>query len=242
MTQITEIAPDMFRISTFIPDVNLQFNQFLVRDEQPLLFHTGMKSLFPVVRDAVATLLDPATIRWISFSHFEADECGALAEWQTLAPEATAVCTLVAKLVSVDDVLALRPAQALADGEVLSTGKYRFRLLQTPHVPHCWEASLLFEETSGTLLCSDLFHQTGDVEPSTSADVVGRFKQTLVEYQQGPFANYLPYTAYTEPTLQRLAALKPRTIATMHGSTFVGDGAQAITDLAQVIREVLGGR
>ena len=242
MTQITEIAPDIFRISTFISEGNLQFNQFLVRDEQPLLFHTGMKGLFPVVRDAVATLIDPSTIRWISFSHFEADECGALTEWQTLAPEATAVCSLVGKMVSVDDVVARRPAQAMADGEVLSTGKYRFRMLLTPHVPHCWEASLLFEETQRTLLCSDLFHQNGDVEPSTSADVVGRFKQTLMDYQQGPLANYLPYTPYTESTLQRLAALKPKTLAAMHGSTFVGDGAKALTDVAQVLKEVLGGR
>ena len=205
MTQITEIAPDIYRISTFIPEGNLQFNQFLVRDEQPLLYHTGMKGLFPVVRDAVATLIDPSTLRWIGFSHFEADECGALTEWQTLAPEATAVCSFVGKIVSVDDVVARRPAQAMADGEVFSTGKYRFRMLLTPHVPHCWEASLLFEETQGTLFCSDLLHQNGDVEPSTSADVVGRFKQTLVEYQQGPFANYMPYTPYTESTLQRLA-------------------------------------
>lgn len=242
MTRISEIAPDIYQISTFIPEANLQFNQFLVRDEQPLLFHTGMKALFPVVRDAVSTLLAPDTIRWIGFSHFEADECGALTEWQTLAPEATAVCSFVAKVVSVDDVVARRPAQALADDELLCTGKYRFRFLQTPHVPHCWEASLLFEENQGTLLCSDLFHQNGDVEPSTSTDVVGRFKQTLVEYQQGPLANYMAYTPYTDSTLQRLAALKPRTLATMHGSTFVGDGAQALTDLAQVIKEILGGR
>jgi flavorubredoxin len=242
MTRISEIAPDIYQISTFIPEANLQFNQFLVRDEQPLLFHTGMKVLFPAVRDAVATLLAPTSIRWISFSHFEADECGALTEWQTLAPEATAVCSFVAKVVSVDDVVARRPAQALADDELLCTGKYRFRFLQTPHVPHCWEASLLFEETQGTLLCSDLFHQNGDVEPSTSADVVGRFKETLVEYQQGPLANYMAYTPYTDSTLQRLAALKPRTLATMHGSTFVGDGEQALADLAQVIKEVLGGR
>ena len=241
MTQITEIAPDIYRISTFIPEGNLQFNQFLVRDEQPLLYHTGMKGLFPVVRDAVATLIDLSTLRWIGFSHFEADECGALTEWQTLAPETTAVCSFVGKMVSVDDVVARRPAQAMADGEVFSTGKYRFRMLLTPHVPHCWEASLLFEETQGTLFCSDLLHQNGDVEPSTSGDVVGRFKQTLVEYQQGLFANYMPYTPYTESTLQRLAALKPRTLAAMHGSTFVGDGAKALTDVAQVLKEVLGG-
>jgi flavorubredoxin len=239
MTQITEIAPDIYRISTFMPEADLQFNQFLVRDDEPLLFHTGMRGLFPVVRDAVAKLLPPPEIRWIGFSHFEADECGALREWQTLAPAATAVCSLVAKLVSVDDVVALRPAQALADGEQLCTGKYRFRFLQTPHVPHCWEASLLFEETHGTLLCSDLFHQSGDVEPSTSSDVVGRFKQTLADYQKGPLANYLPYTNQTEPTLKRLASLKPRTLATMHGSTFVGDGERAIADLAQAIRDVL---
>jgi flavorubredoxin len=239
MARIDEIAPDIYRICTFVPEINLQFAQFLVRDEQPLLFHTGMKKLFPVVRDAVAMLLPPETVRWIGFSHFEADECGALAEWQTLAPSATAICSLVAKLVSVDDVLAQRPAQALADNEQLSTGKYRFRFLQTPHVPHCWEASLLFEETHGTLLCSDLFHQGGDVEPSTTADVIGRFKQTLVEYQQGPFANYLPYTPYTERTLKRLAALKPKTLATMHGSTFIGDGERALNDVAQVVKEVL---
>ena len=242
MTQINEIAPDMFRISTFAPEINLQFNQFLVRDEQPVLYHTGMKALFPVVREAVTTLIDSTTIRWISFSHFEADECGALAEWQTLAPEATAVCSLVGKMVSVDDVVARRPAQALADGEEFSSGKYRFRLLHTPHVPHCWEATHLFEETQGTPLCSDLLHQNGDVEPSTSSDVVGRFKQTLMNYQQGPLANYMPYTPYTESTLHRLAALKPRTLAAMHGSTFVGDGAKALTDVAQVLKEVLGAR
>jgi flavorubredoxin len=240
MTKVTEIAPDVYRISTFVAEGNLQFNQFLVRDEQPLLYHTGMRGLFPAVRDAVATIIDPATIRWVGFSHFEADECGALGEWQTLAPSATAVCSLVGKLVSVDDVLALRPAQALADGERLSTGKYRFRFLQTPHVPHCWEASLLFEETQGTLFCSDLFHQNGDVEPSTGQDVIDRCKQTLIEYQQGPFANYLPYTPYTDATLRRLAELKPRTLAAMHGSAFAGDGARAITDFARVLREVLG--
>ena len=240
MTRVTEIAADIFQISTFVPQGNLQFNQFLVRDAEPLLFHTGMKGLFPVVRDAVATVLPPATIRWIGFSHFEADECGALTEWQTIAPAATAVCSMVAKIVSVDDVVALRPAQAMADGEQLDTGRYRFRFLATPHVPHCWEASLLFEESHGTLLCSDLFHQNGDVEPSTSADVIGRAEATLREYQRGPLANYLPYTANTEPTLKRLAALEPRTLATMHGSAFVGDGERALNDLAQVLRRVLG--
>ena len=129
----------------------------------------------------------------------------------------------------------------MTDGEVLATGKYRFRFVQTPHVPHCWEAGLLFEETNRTLLCSDLFHQNGDVEPQTSSDVVGRFKQMLQDYQNGPLANYMPYTTQTDRILQRIAALKPRTLATMHGSTFVGDGERAIGDLANVMKEVLRG-
>lgn len=180
MTSVSEIAPDLYRLSTYVPEANLQFNQFLLCDEQPVLLHTGMRGLFPSVKEAVARLIDPTTLRWIAFSHFEADECGSLREWQTLAPEACALCSLVGKVVSVDDVVAARPAQALDDGELISTGKYRLRFLRTPHVPHCWDAGLFFEETQGTLLCSDLFHQNGDVEPITSSDVIGRARQTLL--------------------------------------------------------------
>lgn len=161
MAQMTEAAPDLFRITTFLEPFNLQFSQFLVRDVEPLLFHTGPRALFPAVKEAVASLIDVRTLRWIGFSHFEADECGSLPEWQQLAPQAEAVCSLVGKLVSVDDCLAVRPAKGMADGEVLQTGTYRFRFLATPHVPHCWESGLLFEETQRTLLCSDLFHQAG---------------------------------------------------------------------------------
>lgn len=240
MTSVSEIAPDLYRIATYVPEINLQFNQFLVRDEQPLLFHTGMRGLFPLVKDAVSRILDPATIRWIGFSHFEADECGSLREWQLLAPEASAVCSFVGKVVSVDDVVAARPAQPLDDGDQIGTGKYRFRFLRTPHVPHCWEAGLLFEETHRTLLCSDLFHQNGDVEPLTSSDVVGRFRQTLVAYEKSPFASYMPYTPHTAQILDRLSRLKPKTLATMHGSAFAGDGEQAIKNLAAAIKDVLG--
>ena len=183
MTTVSEIAPDLFRISTFVKEFDLQFNQFLVRDEEPLLFHTGPRAMFAAVRDAVATLLNPAKVKWIGFSHLEADECGALPEWQQLTPESTAVCSLVGKLVSIDDFMVVRPAKGMQDGEVLTTGKYRFRFLHTPHVPHCWEAGLLFEETQRTLLCSDLFHQNGDVEASTHSDVLDRCRQVLVEYQ-----------------------------------------------------------
>lgn len=239
MTQITEIAPDIYRISTFIPEVNLQFNQFLVKDDEPLLFHTGMKAMLPLVRDAVASLSDPSSIRWLGFSHFEADECGSLNEWLQTAPAAQPVCSLVGALVSIND-FAIRPARGMTDGEVLSTGKYRFRFLHTPHVPHCWEAGHLFEETNGTLLCSDLFHQNGNVEPMTGSDLIERARKTLVDYQAGPFANYMPYTKHTDGILQGLADLKPRTIATMHGSTYAGDGERALRDLADVMREVLG--
>ncbi|MCC2640531.1 MAG: uncharacterized protein K0S45_944 [Nitrospira sp.] len=240
MARITEIAPDLFHISTFLAPLNLQFNQFLVRDEEPLLFHTGPRALFAPVKEAVASLIDPARLRWIGFSHVEADECGSLPEWQTLAPESTAVCSLVGKLVSVDDCVALRPALGMADGEVLSTGKYRYRFLHTPHVPHCWEAGLLFEETQRTLLCSDLFHQSGDVEPATESDVLDRCRQVLIEYQQGPLANYIPYGTLTDATLQRLAGLRPKTLATMHGSTYVGDGGGALRGLAVIFKDVLG--
>ena len=236
---VTEVAPDCYRISTYIPEIDLQFNQFVIKDEEPLLFHTGMRSLFPVVREAVASIIDPAKLRWISFSHFDADECSSLNEWLQLAPHAQAVCSMVGAMVSIND-FALRPAKGMVDGETFETGRHRFRFVQTPHVPHCWEAGLLFEETNGTLLCSDLFHQGGDVEPSTEADVIDRARKTLVDYQASPLANYMPYTKHTDGIMQKLAALNPRTITPMHGSAFGGDGAQALRDLAVVMREVLG--
>ena len=236
---VTEIAPDCYRISTYIPEIDLQFNQFVIKDEEPLLFHTGMRSLFPIVREAVASIIDPAKLRWISFSHFEADECGSLNEWLQIAPHAQPACSMVGAMVSIND-FALRPAKGLADGETFETGQHRFRFVQTPHVPHCWEAGLLFEETKGTLLCSDLFHQGGDVEPLTESDVIERARKTLVDYQASPLANYMPYTKHTDSILQKVAALKPRTIAPMHGSAFVGNGEQAVRDLAVMMREVLG--
>ena len=128
MASITEIAPDIFRINTFIPEIRLGFSQFLVRDDEPLLFHTGMRGLFPVVHQAVGTLIDPAKLRWVAFSHFEADECGSLNEWQTVAPEATAVCSFVGKIVSVDDFAPKNPAKGMMDGETFSTGQRPSRL------------------------------------------------------------------------------------------------------------------
>lgn len=236
---VTEIAPDCYRISTYIREIELQFNQFLIKDEEPLLFHTGMRALFPLVREAVATIIDPSTIRWIAFSHFEADECGSLNEWLQIAPAAQPVCSVIGALVSVND-FAIRQAKGMMDGEGFNTGQHRFRFVQTPHVPHCWEAGMLFEETKGTLLCTDLFHQNGDVEPLTESDVIDRSRKTLIDYQASPLANYMPYTKHTDGILQKLAALNPRTLAPMHGSAYVGDGTRAIRDLAVVMREVLG--
>lgn len=237
--KIDEIAPDLFRLSLYVPQVNLQFNQFLVRDAQPLLYHTGLRRMFPLVRDAVARLIDPATLRWIGFSHFEADECGSLNDWLATAPQAEPACGRVGAVVNINDY-ADRKARILEKDEILETGKYRFRYLATPQVPHGWDAGLLFEETGRSLFCSDLFLQKGHVEPLTTESIVDRARQTLLDYQAGPLANAVPYTPRTDPTLRALAALKPQRLVAMHGSTFTGDCEQALLELAAVMKAVLG--
>ncbi len=236
MAVVTEIGPDLYRISIFVPEFGLQFNHFVVKDEEPLLFHAGLKAMFPELRESLAKVLDPAHLRWISFSHFESDECGGLNEWLAIAPRAQAACSELGAMVSVNDFTG-RPAKGLADGECLTTGKYRFRLCRTPHLPHGWDAAVLFEETQGTLLCSDLFHQLGDVEPLTTSDVVGRSAEAMRQYQGGVLADYAPYTHYTDRLFQKLAELKPRRLAIMHGSSFEGDGARALRDLAVAFRQ-----
>ena len=239
MAQVDEIGPDLYRISVFVPEFQLQFNHFLVNDDEPLLFHTGFKGTFPVVKEALATVIDPATLRHISFSHFESDECGALNHWLEAAPEAEPVCSMLGAVVSVND-FAIRPAQGLEDGGTFSTGKYRFRLCRTPHLPHGWDASVLFEETNKTLLCSDLFHQVGEVEPLTRSDLIGRCEAALKEYQAGPLADYAPYTHYTRALFEKLAELRPERLAVMHGSSFEGDGEKALQDLAGVFENIFG--
>ena len=239
-TTINEIAPDVYRICTYVPDFDLQFSQFLVKDDEPLLWETGMKGMFPAVREAVAKLIDPATLRWISFSHFEPDECGSLNEWLALAPSAEPLCSAVGAMVFVNDG-AIRPARGVGKEQPIETGKYRFRLCPTPHLPHGWDAAILFEETNRTLLCSDLFGHAGNVEPSTESDVLGRVGNTLRAMQAGPLMDYMPWTPKTEARLRELAALAPRVCATMHGSVYRGDGARALVDLADVMREGLAG-
>jgi flavorubredoxin len=236
MTAIHEIAPDLFRLSIYTPDFDMQFNHFLVRDEEPLLFHAGLKGMFPALREAVGRLIDPAKLRHIAWSHFESDECGALNDWLQLAPQAQPVCTLVGKLVSVDD-FSIRPARGMTADDVLTTGKYHYRFHRSPHLPHGWDAGVLFEETRKTLFCSDLFHHFGDVAPVTSSDLIGPARQAMQAMQSGPLADYMPYTSQTEGVLRGLAALKPETLAVMHGSSYIGKSDKLLTDLAGVIKE-----
>lgn len=239
-TRIDEIAPDLYRLSTHISKINLQFNQFLVKDDEPLLYHTGMRGMFPLVRDAVAKVLDPATIRWVGFSHFEADECGSLNEWLAVAPQAKPLCGMVGALVNINDFIG-GTAHVMATGETLATGRHCFRFLETPQVPHAWDASLLFEETGATLFCSDLLLQVGDLAPLTGDDVVEPARQSLLLYEAGPLAHPYPYTSLTDATLQMLADLQPKLLAIMHGSSFAGDGERALRDAAAMYAATLSG-
>jgi flavorubredoxin len=239
MAVTTEIAPDIYRISIFVPPANLQINHFLIKDDEPMLFHTGLRRMYAEIREAVSKLIKLSDLRHISFSHFESDECGSLNEWLAAAPNADVICSQVGARVCINDFTG-RESRGLPDGGTFATGRYRFRYCRTPHLPHGWDAGVLFEETHKTLLCSDLFHQSGDVEPLTSADVVGRTREAMKEYQTGILADYIPYTSLTERNLKKLAGLNPKTLAIMHGSSFIGDCAQALGDLNVVFREVFG--
>lgn len=228
-TTVHEIAPDIFRLSTYIPEVGptgLTFNQFLIRDAEPMLFHTGMRRLFPLVSEAVASLIRLDDLRWISFSHVEADECGSMNEFLAVAPRAEVVHGPLACMVSLDD-LADRPPHVVGE-EPLDLGTARMRFLPTPHVPHNWESGLWFEETSGTLFAGDLFTSGGDAPPLVEDDLVqgaAVAEQIFHSTSQGPDL---------VPTIERLALLEPRTLATMHGSSFSGDGAAQLRTLASV--------
>jgi len=227
-TKVDEIAERIYRLSTFLPKVGprgFTFNQFLVDAAEPLLFHCGQRALFPSVSGAMARVLDPRRLRWIAFSHIEADECGALGEWLAMAPEATVTHGAVGCAIWLNDQ-APRPPRALADGEVLDLGGKRVRWLDTPHVPHNWDAGLIFEETTGTLFSSDLFTQMGPCAATTTGDIVDA---AIATEKAVPF---MPATPLVAPTMRRLAALKPKTIALMHGPAFQGDGGAALDALA----------
>lgn len=237
MASIDEIAPDVYRISIYMSEINLQFNHFLIKDEEPFLYHTGLKRMFSQLHKAVSKIIDPSQIRWIGGSHFEVDEWGALNEWLKVCPQAQPICGEVGALVNLSDFSSRQP-RGLKKDEIISTGNYKFRCHPTPHLPHGWDASMLFEETQKTLFCSDLFHQNGNVEARTESDVLGRTRQALIEHQSGMLMDYLPYTLNTKKLLYELADLKPLTLAAMHGSTFSGNGEKALRDLEIVMKEV----
>jgi flavorubredoxin len=239
MYKINEIAPDVYRISVFVPEIQLQFNHFLIKDDEPMLYHAGMQQMFPVLYEAVKTLIDPSKLRWIGFSHFEVDECGALNEWLQVAPHAQAVCSEVGAIVNMSD-FALRPALAMKSGEILETGKRRYRFIRTPHLPHGWDAGVMFEETDKTLLCSDLLHQNGDLVALTDKDILETHRSSLIDFESGPLMDYSPYNHKTKKILDELAALKPKTLATMHGSSFFGDCSKVLTDLDEVMKDIWG--
>lgn len=231
-TNVHEIAAGVYRISTptdAIPG-GFTFNQILLVDDEPLLFHTGLRSMFPLVREAVAHVLgDIAKLRYVGFSHFESDECGALNDWLAAAPRAEPVCSTVAAMVSVND-FAQRPARALADGEELSLGSKKVRWLDAPHLPHNWECGYLFETTGRTLLCGDLFTQGGSEHPAvTESDILGpseAMRQAM---------DYTAHSASTQRLLQKLASTEPALLATMHGSSYRGNGAALLLGLANAL-------
>ena len=239
MIKTSEIAPDVYRISVFVPEINLQFNHFLIKDDEPMLYHTGMKQMFPLLLEAVSKIIVPSQIRWFGFSHFEVDECGALNDWLQAAPDAKGVCSEAGAMLNMKD-FAIRSVHAMPDNSVLKTGQYTYRFIRTPHLPHGWDAGIMYEETNRTLLCSDLFHQNGDGIDLTDSDIIDAYKNSILEYEKGPLMQYTPYTPNTSKLLNSLAELNPKTLATMHGSSFNGDCPKALIDLNLVMKEIWG--
>jgi flavorubredoxin len=228
-THVDEIADGIFRLSTFVPEVTpvgFTFNQFLVVADEPLLFHTGPRRMFPLVRAAMARVLAPERLRWISFGHVESDECGAMNEWLAIAPQAQVAHGGTAVMVSLND-LADRAPRLLGDGEAIDLGGgKRIRYVDTPHTPHAWESGVMFEESTGTLLGGDLFTQVGPARALTESDIVGA----------AIAAEDMFHASSLHPDMGRhirgLATLAPRTLALMHGPSFRGDGAAALRALA----------
>jgi flavorubredoxin len=230
-TKIAEIADGIFRLSTFVPQIaepaGFAFNSFLVRGEQPLLFHTGLRKMFSLNRDAVAKIVPVDKLRWIAFGHYEADECGAMNEWMAAAPEAEVAHGATGVMVSLND-MADRAPRILGDGEVIDLGDgKRLRYIDTPHTPHGWDAGVMYEESTGTLLSGDLFTQCGDKPPLIhGGDIVGPAIQGEELFQ------YSALNPEMGVTIRNLAKLAPKTLALMHGPSFAGDGKAALNALA----------
>ncbi|HKN78949.1 MAG TPA: hypothetical protein VJW16_07260 [Lysobacter sp.] len=229
-TSIHEIAERLYRISTPVSlpgDVGFSFNQYLLDDDEPLLFHTGLRQLFPLVLEAVQTVMPVAKLRHVAFSHVEADECGSLNQWLAAAPHATPLCGTIAALVSIGD-LADRPPRALADNEAVDLGQHTVRWFDAPHLPHGWECGFMMEERTGTLLCGDLFTQPGRGEvPLTDGDILGPSEAFRREM------DYFSHTKHADALLEKLARNNPRTLAVMHGSAWTGDGAGLLRELGR---------
>jgi flavorubredoxin len=228
--RVDEVADGIYRLSVFVPEIappaGFTFNHFLVVGDEPLLFHTGLRKMFPLLRDAVARVIPPEKLRWIAFGHYEADECGAMNEWLAVAPNATVAHGQTGCMVSLND-MADRAPRVLQDGETIDLGKgRRVRYLDTPHIPHGWDAGVLYEEASGTLLCGDLFTQLGDGAALTGGEIVG---PAIAAEDLFKFSSLNPGMG---ATIRKLAKISPQRLALMHGPTFVGDGASALRDLA----------
>lgn len=232
-TNIHEIADGIYRINTPIqlPVGAFSFNQYLIADDRPMLFHTGPRRMFPLVQEAIAGILPPEQLSYIGFSHYEADECGSLNEFLAMAPESVPLCSQVAAMVSVNDV-ADRAAKAMADGELLDLGRHALRWFDTPHLPHGWECGLMFDDSTRTLMCGDLFTQGGEgKEALVESDILGPSEA----FRDG--MDYYAHTPNTDAMLERLAQESPATLACMHGSAWRGDGAALLRALATSISE-----
>ena len=224
-TRVEEVAERIYQLSTYVPEADFTFNQYLLDADEPLLFHTGLRHLFPLVADAVATVVPVERLRWVSFGHFEADECGSMNEWLRAAPSATVAHSTIGVLVSVED-LADRPPHSLNDGDVLDLGTKQVRHVYTPHVPHAWDAGLLYEETTKTLLCGDLFGWASSFNAMTDGDL--RERAAAAE----DLFHATALTPATAPTIRRLAELDIETLAPMHAPAFSGDCRAALLGLA----------
>lgn len=229
MTTIDEIESGIYRISTPVPPEAMpggfSFNQYLVVDDEPLLFHTGGRALFPLVREAIERVMPVSRLRWLSFSHVESDECGALNDFLAVAPNASPLCSNVAAFVSINDI-ASRPARALSDGEIFSTGARTLEWIDAPHVPHNWETGYLLDRTTGTLFCGDLFTQPGHQTPAlTESDLVEPTEAFRAGGVAGGMYDYWSSAPGTQAVIERIAATKPRTLACMHGSAWRGADA-----------------
>jgi flavorubredoxin len=224
-TVVHEIADNIFRLSTYVQPANFTFNQYVIRADQPLLFHTGPRAMFPLISEAMAKVIPVAKLRWIMFGHHESDESGSMNQWLAAAPQSQVAAGEIGCMISLND-LCDRPPQPCKDGAVIDLGGKRARFIATPHVPHGWDAAVIFEETTGALLCGDLFTAIGKHPARSSSDIVGPALATEDVFRATAL------TPSTAPTIRTLAALKPVTLGLMHGPAYDGDGAAALNALA----------